>query len=54
MKKLLAIVLVAVSLTACGNNDEAANSSDTTTVVTQDTMQVVTDTTISTDTINKN
>ena len=56
MKKLLLVAVVAasLSLTACGNGDNSeTTTSDTTTVVTQDTAQVVTDTTIKTDTINK-
>lgn len=55
MKKFLAMVVIAASLAAC---NDGANSetevSDTTTVVTQDTMQVITDTTITTDTTNLN
>ena len=57
MKKFLAMVVIAASLVACndGANGET-ETSDTTTVVTQDidTMQVITDTTITTDTTNLN
>lgn len=54
MKKLLLVAVVAVSLVACGETatNEEETMTDTSTVVMQDTAQVVTDTTITTDTIN--
>lgn len=51
MKKFLAMLVIAATFAACndGANSET-ETSDTSTFVTPDTMQVVTDTTISRDT----
>ncbi len=51
MKKFLAMVAIAATFAACndGANNETENT-DTSTFVTPDTMQVVTDTTITSDT----
>jgi ABC-type glycerol-3-phosphate transport system substrate-binding protein len=53
MRKLLLILVIGATFTACGGGDSETNTSDTSTIVTQDTAQVVTDTTIERDTINK-
>ena len=57
MKKLLAIALIAASLTACNNgdkkNEETKTTSDTTVTLTApkaDTIKTVTDTTVKTTT----
>lgn len=53
MKKFLGILAIAGTLVACGNSAEGENTNaDTTTVITQDTVGVVTDTTINRDTIS--
>lgn len=55
MKKFLTLVVIAATFVACndGANSET-ETSDTSTFVTQDTMQVVTDTTITRDTTDIN
>lgn len=54
MKKILGILAVAGTLVACGNSAETENTNaDTSMVVAQDTMAVVTDTTINRDTIGQ-
>ena len=53
MKKFLGILAIAGTLVACGNSAETENANaDTNLVVTQDTVGVVTDTTINRDTIS--
>ena len=53
MKKFLGILAIAGTLVACGNSAEGENTTtDTSTVITQDTVGVVTDTTVTTDTIS--
>ncbi len=58
MKKLLAIVLIAASLTACNDGDKSSETTtkDTTTSITTetpDTLQTITTTTVETDTTVK-
>jgi hypothetical protein len=55
MKKFLAMVAIAATFAACndGANSET-ETTDTSTFVTQDTMQVITDTTITRDTTDIN
>jgi ABC-type Fe3+-hydroxamate transport system substrate-binding protein len=53
MKKILGIILIAGAFAACNNSGDENTNSDTTTVVQPDTMQVVTDTTVKTDTIGQ-
>ena len=54
MKKFLAVLAIAGTLVACNNDSESTTTTeDTTTIVQPDTMQVITDTTISSDTIGQ-
>lgn len=53
MKKIVLLAVVAASFAACNNSGENAENKDTTTIVQQDTMGVVTDTTITRDTIGQ-
>jgi len=53
MKKLLVLLFIPAFMAACSNNNDKTENKDTSTVVTQDTAKVVTDTTVTRDTINK-
>lgn len=53
MKKFLGMLAISGALVACGNSADADATADTTTVVAQDTMSVITDTTVTTDTIGQ-
>lgn len=53
MKKIILLAVVAASFAACNNSGENSENKDTTTIVKQDTMGVVTDTTITRDTIGQ-
>lgn len=55
MKKLFAVIAIAGALVACNNNTEGADNAnaDTNMFVQPDTMAVVTDTSVSVDTIGQ-
>jgi hypothetical protein len=54
MKKFLGILAIAGTLVACGNSGEGeSQNTDTSTIIRQDTMGVITDTTINRDTIGQ-
>lgn len=53
MKKIVLLAVVAASFVACNNSGDSTENKDTTTIVKQDTMGVVTDTTVHVDTIGQ-
>lgn len=56
MKKLFAVIAIAGVLVACGDNSSEGTENtmaDTTTLIQPDTMQVVTDTSVSVDTMGQ-